>query len=122
MYLRHCKSTIKRISEFEDKNKEITGNQLRDKDTENVNKSVRDLKDKEVQMQSNHNCKKKEKKEGSSLAVQWLRFHAANAGGLSSIPGSNPGQGTRSHVQQLRVCMTQQRSKILYATAKTWHS
>ena len=28
---------------------------------------------------------------GASLAVQWLRFHAAIAGGLGSIPG----QGTK---------------------------
>ena len=28
----------------------------------------------------------------------WLRFHAPNAGGLSSFPG----QGTRSHMLQLR--------------------
>ena len=34
-----------------------------------------------------------------SLVVQWLRLHAANAGGLGSIPG----QGTRSHMLQLRV-------------------
>ncbi|TEA09823.1 hypothetical protein DBR06_SOUSAS29710008, partial [Sousa chinensis] len=44
-----------------------------------------------------------------SLVVQWLRLHAPNAGGLGSIPG----QGTRSHMQQL---------KILRATTKTWHS
>ena len=28
---------------------------------------------------------------GTSLAVQWLRLHASNAGGMSSIPG----QGTK---------------------------
>ena len=33
-----------------------------------------------------------------SLAVQWLKLHAPNAGG----PGSIPGQGTRSHMLQLR--------------------
>ena len=30
--------------------------------------------------------------------VQWLRLHAPNAGG----PGSIPGQGTRSHMSQLK--------------------
>ena len=35
---------------------------------------------------------------GTSLVVQWLRPCAPNAGG----PGSIPGQGTRSHVLQLR--------------------
>ncbi|TEA34796.1 hypothetical protein DBR06_SOUSAS11910019, partial [Sousa chinensis] len=34
-----------------------------------------------------------------SLVVQWLGLHAPNAGGLGSIPG----QGTRSHMPQLRV-------------------
>ena len=33
-----------------------------------------------------------------SLVAQWLRIHAANAGGLGSIPD----QGTRSYVPQLR--------------------
>ena len=31
---------------------------------------------------------------GTSLVVQWLRFHAPNPEG----PGSIPGQGTRPHV------------------------
>ena len=35
--------------------------------------------------------------------VQWLRLLAPNAGG----PGSIPGQGTRSHMLQLRVRMPQ---------------
>ena len=35
---------------------------------------------------------------GTSLVVQWLRRHAPNAGGSGSIPG----QGTGSHVPQLR--------------------
>ncbi|TEA33665.1 hypothetical protein DBR06_SOUSAS12810006, partial [Sousa chinensis] len=29
-----------------------------------------------------------------SLVVQWIRFHAPNAGG----PGLIPGQGTKSHM------------------------
>ena len=40
---------------------------------------------------------------GTTLVVQWLRLHAANAGGLDSIPG----QGTRSHILKLRVRMPQ---------------
>ena len=40
------------------------------------------------------------------MVVQWLRLCAPNAGGLGSIPG----QGTRSHMPQL---------KILHATMKT---
>ena len=33
------------------------------------------------------------------LAVQWLRLHAPNAGGLDLVPG----QGTRSHMLQLKI-------------------
>ena len=44
--------------------------------------------------------------EGTSLVVQWLRLQAPNAGGLGLIPG----QGTRSHMPQLRVHMPQLRS------------
>ncbi|TEA33613.1 hypothetical protein DBR06_SOUSAS3910181, partial [Sousa chinensis] len=47
-----------------------------------------------------------------SLVVQWLRLHAPKAGGLGSIPG----QGTRSHMPQLRVCMLQ--LKILHAATE----
>ena len=35
---------------------------------------------------------------GTSLVVQWLRLYVLNAG----IHGLNPGQGTRSHMPQLR--------------------
>ena len=35
---------------------------------------------------------------GTSLVVQWLRFHAPNVGGLGSIPG----QGTRSLMPQVK--------------------
>ena len=48
--------------------------------------------------------------------VQWLRCHVPNA----RSPGSILGQGIRSHVPQLRVCMTQ--LKIPRVTTKTWHS
>ena len=59
---------------------------------------------------------------GTSLVVQWVRLHAANAGGLRSIPG----RGTC--MPQLIVCMSQLRSphaatkKILHAATKTQHS
>ena len=55
---------------------------------------------------------------GTSLLVQWLRLHISNARG----PGSIPGEGTRLHMPQLRVCMPQRRSKIQRATTKTGHS
>ena len=42
---------------------------------------------------------KKLKGIGTSLVVQWLRHHAPNAGG----PGLIPGQGTRSHMLQLKI-------------------
>ena len=42
--------------------------------------------------------RRKKKGEGTSLAVQWLRLHAPNAGDLGLIPG----QGTRSHMLPLR--------------------
>ena len=48
---------------------------------------------------------------GISLVVQWLRL---------SSPGLIPGQGTRSHLLQLRVHILQ--LDILHATAKTWCS
>ena len=41
---------------------------------------------------------------GTSVVVQWLRLHALN----EQDPGSIPGQGTRSHMPQLRVLMAQQ--------------
>ena len=39
----------------------------------------------------------------TSLVAQWLRLHAPSAGGI----GSTLGQGTRSHMLQLRVHMPQ---------------
>ena len=50
---------------------------------------------------------------GTSLVVQWLRLHIYNAGDLGSIPG----QGTGSHMPQLRVHTPQ--LKIPRAAAKT---
>ena len=48
--------------------------------------------------------------------VQWLRLCAPNAGGLGSIPG----QGTRSHMLQLRVFRRE--LKTQHATTETQHS
>ena len=53
---------------------------------------------------------------GTSLVIQWLRLHTPNAGG----PGSILGQGTRSHMPQLRVRILQ--LKIPHASVKTWCS
>ena len=54
---------------------------------------------------------------GTSLVVPWLRLRAPSAGGLGLIPG----QGTRSHMLQLRVpCAATKRSKIWHAATKTW--
>ena len=53
---------------------------------------------------------------GTSLVVQWLILHAPSAGG----PGLIPGQGTRSHMPQLRVRMPQ--LKVPHATDKTQRS
>ena len=50
-------------------------------------------------------------KADTSLVVQWLRLHAANAGG----PGWIPGQGTRSRMAQLSVHVLQ---KIPHAAVK----
>ena len=50
--------------------------------------------------------------------TQWLRLPAPNAGSLGLIPG----QGTRSHMPQLKVCLLQRRSKIPHVTTKTWCS
>ena len=49
----------------------------------------------------------------TSLVVQGLRFQAPRAEGLGFIPG----QGTRSHMLQLRVRMPQ--LQIPHAAAKT---
>ena len=42
---------------------------------------------------------KKIQKQGTSLVVQWLRFHASRAEGLDVIHG----QGTISHMPQLKI-------------------
>ena len=55
---------------------------------------------------------------GISLMGQCLRLLTPNERGLHSIPG----QGTISHMPQLRVCIPQKRSKVLRATINTWHS
>ena len=45
---------------------------------------------------------------GTSLVVQWLRLHATNTRSSGSIPG----QGTKSHVPQLRDCMRQLTARV----------
>ena len=56
---------------------------------------------------------------GTSLVVQWLRLCTHNAEGTCS----SPGQGTRSHMLQLKKsCMLQWRLKIPHAAIKTWCS
>ena len=50
---------------------------------------------------------------GMYLVVPWPSLIAPDAGGLGLIPG----QGTRSHKPQIRVCMS--RLKIAHATLKT---
>ena len=52
---------------------------------------------------------------GTFLVVQWLRLCAPNAGGLGLIPG----QGTRSHMLLLIVCMPE--LKILHAATERSH-
>ena len=49
----------------------------------------------------------------TSLEVRWLRLCSPNAGG----PGSIPGQGTRSHMAQLRIWVPQ--PEISHAASKT---
>ena len=49
---------------------------------------------------------------GTSLLAQWLRLYTPNAEGVNPMPG----QGTRSHMPQLRVCTPE--LKILWATTK----
>ena len=60
---------------------------------------------------------------GDFPVVQWLRLCALSAEG----PGSIPGQETRSHILQLRVCMPQLKiwhaiTKIPCTATKTRHS
>ena len=52
----------------------------------------------------------------TSLLVQWLRLYTSNVGGRGWGLGSIPGQGSRSHMPQLRVHMPQ--LKILHAATK----
>ena len=56
------------------------------------------------------NCKVNYTGNGTSLLVQWLKLRAPNAGGL----GSNPGQGTRFHMLQLRPSATKYKNPLEY--------
>ena len=51
----------------------------------------------------------------TSLVVQWLRFHAPNAGGLGLIPG-----GTRSCVC-VRVCELLSRVQLFVTPCTVYH-
>ena len=46
---------------------------------------------------------------------QWLRLHSSNPGGLSETPG----QGIRSHMLQLRVCMPELNARIQHVATET---
>ena len=57
-----------------------------------------------------------EQQQGPSLAVQWLRLPAPNAGALGSIPA----QRTRSHVPQLKdpAVLNEDRVQLICGAAK----
>ena len=52
------------------------------------------------------------------MVVQWVKLPAPNSGGPSLIPG----QGTRSHMPQLKILHAAMKIKDPRAAAKTWHS
>ena len=56
--------------------------------------------------------------EGTSLVVQWLRLLAPNARGLNSIPG----QGTRSHMPQLRLSSNSEQNILLRTKSKLYNN
>ena len=55
---------------------------------------------------------------GTSMVVQWVKLPAPNSGGPSLIPG----QGTRSHVPQLKILHAAMKIKDPRAATKIWHS
>ena len=55
---------------------------------------------------------------GTTMVVQWVKLPAPNSGGPSLIPG----QGTRSHMPQLKILHAAMKIKDPRAAAKTWHS
>ena len=69
-----------------------------------------------------------EAREGTSLVIRWLRLHAPSVGG----PGPILGQGTRSHMLQLKsshaatkdhaYCNEDARRKISRTSTKSWHN
>ena len=52
------------------------------------------------------------------MVVQWVKLPAPNSGGPSLIPG----QGTRSHVPQLKILHAAMKIKDPRAATKIWHS
>ena len=71
-------------------------------------------------IQTAHTIQQQQKKAGTSLVVQWLTHHAANAGALALIPG----QATVPHMLQLKIPHTAMKiphsaTKIPYALNKT---
>ena len=55
---------------------------------------------------------------GTALVVQWLRLHIPNGGD----PGSIPGQGTGSHMLQLKIPHAAKRLKVSHAKTRAQHS
>ena len=53
----------------------------------------------------------------TSLVIWWLRLHAPNARDLGLIPG----QGTRSHMLQLRVCRLQLKDPACHSKDQRFH-
>ena len=56
-------------------------------------------------------------REGTSLVVQWLRRHASSAGGLGSIPG----QGSGSHMLQLKIPYAPTKNPVFHNEVQRSH-
>ena len=99
LYVENPKDSTQKLQELISEFRNVAGYKI------NIQKSVAFLyTNNEI---SERECKKDHTFQNhtlrTSLVVQWLRLHNPNAGG----PGSIPGQGTRSHVPQVRVRMPQ---------------
>ena len=53
---------------------------------------------------------------GTAMVVQWVKLPAPNSGSPSLIPG----QGTRSHMPQLKILHAAMKIKDPCTTTKTW--